>query len=97
MYKSKIIGMGYSVPENIISNNDLSKIMDTSDDWIQSRSGIKERRWATNDVSNSEIGFNSEYNAVSIIDGNKVEKIEKNFKSYIANQIAKKIVNNFIQ
>ena len=50
-----------------------------------------------NDVSNPEIGFNSDYNAVSIIDGNKVEIIEKNLKSHIANKIAKKIVNNFIQ
>jgi len=50
-----------------------------------------------NDVSNSEIGFNSEYNAVSIIYNDKVEKIEKNLKSYIANKIAKKIINNFIQ
>ena len=50
-----------------------------------------------NDVSSPEIGFNSEYNAVSIIDGNKVEKIEKNFKSYIANIIAKKIISNFTQ
>ena len=50
-----------------------------------------------NDVSDPEIGFNSEYNSVSIIDGNKVEKIEKNLKSYIANKIAKKIINNFIQ
>ena len=50
-----------------------------------------------NDVSSPEIGFNSEYNAVSIIHGNKVEKIEKNLKSYIANKIARKIINNFIQ
>ena len=50
-----------------------------------------------NDVSNPEIGFNSEYNAVSIIYDNKVEKIEKNLKSYIANKIAKKIINNFVQ
>ena len=49
-----------------------------------------------NDVSDSEIGFNSEYNAVSIIDNDKVEKIEKNLKSYIANEIAKKIINSFI-
>ena len=46
-----------------------------------------------NDVSNSQIGFNSDYNAVSIIYGNKVEKIEKNLKSYIGNIIAKKIIN----
>ena len=50
-----------------------------------------------NDVSNPEIGFNSEYNAVSIISNDKIEKIEKNLKSYIANKRAKKIVNNFIQ
>ena len=46
-----------------------------------------------NDVSNSQIGFNSDYNAVSIIYDNKVEKIEKNLKSYIGNIIAKKIIN----
>jgi len=50
-----------------------------------------------NDVSNPEIGFNSEYNAVSILYENKVEKIEKNLKSYIANKIARKIINNFIE
>jgi phosphopantothenoylcysteine decarboxylase/phosphopantothenate--cysteine ligase len=50
-----------------------------------------------NDISNPEIGFNSEFNAVSIIDGKKIEKIKKNRKSYIANKIAKKIINNFIQ
>ena len=50
-----------------------------------------------NDILNPEIGFNSDYNAVSIIYGDKVEIIEKNLKSYIAAEIAKKIVNNFIQ
>jgi len=50
-----------------------------------------------NDVSNPEIGFNSEYNAVSILYENKIEKIEKNLKSYIANKIARKIINNFIE
>jgi len=50
-----------------------------------------------NDISNKEIGFNSDYNAVSIIYDEKIEKISKNLKSYIANKIAKKIINNFIQ
>ena len=49
-----------------------------------------------NDVSDSTIGFDSDYNAVTLIYDNKVEKIEKNLKSYIANKIAKKIVNSFI-
>jgi len=50
-----------------------------------------------NDISKLDIGFNSDYNAVSIIYKNKVEKIEKNLKSEIANKIARKIINNFIQ
>ena len=45
MYNSKIIGLGHYVPENIVTNDDLSKIMDTTDEWIQERTGIKERRW----------------------------------------------------
>ncbi len=50
-----------------------------------------------NNISNPEIGFDSDYNAVSIIYGDSVEIIGKNLKSYIAAKIAKKIVNNFIQ
>jgi 3-oxoacyl-[acyl-carrier-protein] synthase-3 len=45
MFNSRIIGMGHYVPENIITNDDLSKLMDTSDSWIQERTGVKERRW----------------------------------------------------
>lgn len=44
MYHSKINGLGFYVPENIVTNSDLSKMMDTSDEWIQERTGIKERR-----------------------------------------------------
>jgi len=45
MYNSKITGLGYYVPDNIVTNEDLSKLMDTNDEWIQERTGIKERRW----------------------------------------------------
>ncbi|WP_276165842.1 3-oxoacyl-ACP synthase III family protein [Zobellia alginiliquefaciens] len=44
MYNSKITGLGYFVPENVVTNDDLSKVMDTNDAWIQERTGIKERR-----------------------------------------------------
>ncbi|MCM4159765.1 ketoacyl-ACP synthase III [Antarcticibacterium flavum] len=44
MYQSKIAGLGSYVPENVVTNDDLSKIMDTNDAWIQERTGIKERR-----------------------------------------------------
>ena len=45
MYNSKITGLGYYLPENVVTNDDLSKFMDTTDEWIQERTGIKERRW----------------------------------------------------
>ena len=44
MYHAKISGLGFFVPENIVTNDDLSKIIDTNDDWIQERTGIQERR-----------------------------------------------------
>ncbi len=44
MFQSKISGLGFYVPDNVVTNDDLSKIMDTNDEWIQERTGIKERR-----------------------------------------------------
>ncbi|MCB0372128.1 MAG: ketoacyl-ACP synthase III [Muricauda sp.] len=44
MYNSKISGLGFYVPEHVVTNDDLSKVMDTNDEWIQERTGIKERR-----------------------------------------------------
>ena len=46
MPTTKIAGIGYYVPENIVTNHDLMQYMDTSDEWIQERTGIKERRFA---------------------------------------------------
>lgn len=46
MTRSKIAGIGMYVPPNVYTNNDLTKYMDTSDEWIQERTGIKERRFA---------------------------------------------------
>lgn len=45
MYNSKIAGIGHYVPENVVTNDDLSKMMNTTDQWILERTGIKERRW----------------------------------------------------
>jgi 3-oxoacyl-[acyl-carrier-protein] synthase-3 len=44
MYHSKITGLGFYVPDNVVTNDDLSKIIDTNDEWIQERTGIQERR-----------------------------------------------------
>lgn len=45
MKNSKIIGLGHYVPENEVSNSDLEKIMDTTNEWIVERTGIETRRW----------------------------------------------------
>jgi 3-oxoacyl-[acyl-carrier-protein] synthase-3 len=46
MFRSRIAGIGMYVPSNVVTNNDLMKVMDTTDEWIQERTGIKERRYA---------------------------------------------------
>ncbi|MDA0793629.1 MAG: ketoacyl-ACP synthase III [Bacteroidetes bacterium] len=53
MFNSKIIGLGKYLPENVVTNADLEKIMETSDAWIQERTGIKERRHITKGDGNS--------------------------------------------
>ncbi|WP_208419862.1 3-oxoacyl-ACP synthase III family protein [Paraflavitalea devenefica] len=46
MIRSRIAGIGLYVPEQVVTNQDLTKYMETSDEWIQERTGIKERRYA---------------------------------------------------
>ena len=53
MFNSKIIGLGKYLPENIVTNADLEKIMETSDAWIQERTGIEERRHIAKGDGNS--------------------------------------------
>lgn len=43
--RAKIVGTGMSVPDRVVTNDDLAQLMDTSDEWIQQRSGIRERRY----------------------------------------------------
>ncbi len=53
MFNSKIIGLGKYLPDNVVTNDDLSKLMDTTDEWIQERTGIKERRWIDKSTDDS--------------------------------------------
>ncbi len=53
MIRAKIGGIGFYVPEKIVTNNDLTKLMDTTDEWIQERTGIKERRYAKKHVEST--------------------------------------------
>jgi 3-oxoacyl-[acyl-carrier-protein] synthase-3 len=47
MNKSKILGVGHCVPDRIVTNTELSQMMETSDEWIVERTGIEQRRWFT--------------------------------------------------
>ena len=55
MYKAMIAGVGHYVPDQVITNFDLEKLMDTSDQWIRERSGIVERRWVKDGENNLDL------------------------------------------
>ena len=46
MPRTRFLGTGFAVPDRVVTNDDLSGVMDTSDEWIRTRTGIEERRWA---------------------------------------------------
>src|SRR2546423_11672556 len=59
-----IIGTGSYVPDRIMTNDDLSKIVDTSDEWITTRTGIKERRIAAKDEQTSDMAAKAAMKAI---------------------------------
>ena len=65
MNSAIIKGMGYYVPDNVVTNEDLSKIMETTDEWITERTGIKERRWINNGESTSSMALEASKNAIA--------------------------------
>jgi 3-oxoacyl-[acyl-carrier-protein] synthase-3 len=77
MKASKIIGVGSYVPDNVFTNFDLEKMMDTSDEWIQQRTGIVERRWVSDDQGTSDLALNASLEAIKSagIDKNEIDMI----------------------
>ena len=65
MKYAKIIGTGSSVPETVLSNSDLEKMVDTSDEWITSRTGIKERRISDKNTAASDVAYGAAEKALS--------------------------------
>src|SRR5687768_10093296 len=55
-YNAGILGMGHSYPEGILTNADLEKIVETSDEWITTRTGIKQRHKAAENEYTSQFG-----------------------------------------
>jgi 3-oxoacyl-[acyl-carrier-protein] synthase III len=59
-----IIGIGRYLPEKVVTNEDLEKIMDTSDEWIRTRTGIEERRIADDSVDTSDMAYEAAKQAI---------------------------------
>lgn len=59
MLRAKILGTGSYMPEKVLTNAELEKIVDTSDEWITERTGIKERRLASEEQTSSDLAFNA--------------------------------------
>ncbi len=55
MLRTRIVSTGMHVPPRIVTNDDLAKIMDTSDEWIRQRTGIRQRHWVEEGVSTSDL------------------------------------------
>ena len=55
----KIAGIGYCVPQTVVTNEDLTKLYETSDEWIYSRTGIKERRVVSGNETAIDLGFDA--------------------------------------
>ena len=66
MYKARIIGTGSHVPEKVLTNKDLEAIVDTSDEWILTRTGIKERHIASNGEATSDFAYQASLNAMGM-------------------------------
>ncbi|RXI96711.1 ketoacyl-ACP synthase III [Anaerobacillus alkaliphilus] len=59
-----IVGIGTCLPSNVVANRDLEEIMETTDEWIRSRTGIEERRIASDDIDTSDMAIVAAKNAL---------------------------------
>lgn len=60
----RIAGVGYSLPDTVVTNDDLTKLYETSDEWIYSRTGIKERRVVSGEQNAIDLGFEAAQKAI---------------------------------
>jgi len=66
MIRARIVGTGSYVPEKVLTNQELERIVDTSNEWIISRTGIKERRITTDGEASSALATNAAENALEM-------------------------------
>lgn len=64
MRRARIVGVGHYVPPRVVTNHELEKYMETSDEWIRERTGIRERRWVDKDTATSDLALEATKNAL---------------------------------
>jgi 3-oxoacyl-[acyl-carrier-protein] synthase III len=64
MYRAMIAGVGHYVPERVVNNFELEKMMDTTDEWIRERTGIVERRWIDDGKNNMDLAHQASLKAI---------------------------------
>ena len=65
LLRSRITGMGAFLPERVVTNDDLAQVMDTSDEWITQRTGVKQRHWVEGDTTTSDLALAAAEEAVT--------------------------------
>lgn len=76
-YRSEITGVGSFVPPKVFTNFDLEKMMDTTDEWIQQRTGIVQRHWVDDNTTNSDLAYEASIKAIKNagLDKNEIDMI----------------------
>ncbi len=92
----RVLGTGSHVPEGVLSNFDMEKIVDTSDEWIVQRTGISERRMAAPDEASSHLAHHACLRALEAADLNK-DAIELVVFATITPDMACPAAANFLQ
>jgi len=66
MQRTRFLGTGFAVPDRVVTNQELSELMDTTDEWIRTRTGIQERRWVTEGETGTELGLQASRRAMDM-------------------------------
>ncbi len=66
MRRTRFLGTGFAVPDRVVTNEDLASVMDTSDEWIRTRTGIRERRWVTEGETGVDLALRASHAALDM-------------------------------
>jgi 3-oxoacyl-[acyl-carrier-protein] synthase-3 len=66
MPRTRFLGTGFAVPDRVVTNDDLSRMMDTTDEWIRTRTGIRERRWVREGETGVDLALAATHRALEM-------------------------------